>query len=171
MSRSPSRLGLGFVLALGAGLAGCAGVSIDVPGGPIEFPAGSIDVPGGTVTLPGVGVITLEVLNDTGYEIDPRIRYDDDSGFWAGLWPADELGVHSLAPGELYTITFDCDALGMIVSDEAEQFIGRASFTAPDSRRLERDNEYHCGDRIQFQFLGDGDSFDVVVAVNDTVVD
>jgi hypothetical protein len=35
---------------------------------------------------------------------------------------------------------------------------------------LERGEEYDCGDRIEFQFIGTADTFGVVVAVNGLVV-
>jgi hypothetical protein len=134
-------------------------------------PGVSITVPGGTIEIPDTTIVTLELYNDTDFEVDPHIVYDDDSGFWARLAPAEELGVHSLAPGDSYVLDIDCDQLGLVLSDEPEQFIGPFSYSAPASRIVEREHEYDCGDVVQFQFLGTADSFDVIVSVNGVVVD
>lgn len=131
----------------------------------------TIDFPGGQIVVPGLGVVTIELINDTDYYVDPHIVFDDDENFLAGLFPSEELGVHDLAPGEVYSLDIDCDELGLVFSDEPEQFVGPFVYTAGETRMLVRDDEYECGDLIQFQFLGNADGFDVVVAVNGRVVD
>ena len=154
LSPRPLALLLGLPILL---IGGCPGVTIDVPGL-------------GSVALPGLGVITLELYNDTDYYVDPRIRFDDDSGFWAGLWPAEELATGTLAPGEVLTFSFDCDDLGLVLSDEPELLAGPWVYTGDSSAVVERDEDYDCGDRIELQFIGNPDSFGVVVAVNGVVV-
>jgi len=131
----------------------------------------TIELPGGTIALPGLGVVTLRLVNDTDFPIDPHIVYDDDNSALAALFPSEELGVHDLAPGEVATLSIDCDKLGVVRSAEAEQFAGPFTYTAPDSTTLERDEDYECGALIEFRYLGHGDAFDVIVAINGVVVD
>ena len=131
----------------------------------------TIDIPGGWLSLGGLNTVTLELYNDTDFDVDPMIVFDDDSGFWAGLVPSEELATGWLAPGEVLTYNFDCDELGLILSDEAEQVVGPFVYSAYPTRTLERDDEYDCGDRIEFQFIGTADTFGVIVAVNGRVID
>ncbi|MGD8450735.1 MAG: hypothetical protein PVJ57_02855 [Phycisphaerae bacterium] len=131
----------------------------------------TIDLGNGVITVPGVGVVTIELINDTDYYVDPHIVFDDDDNFLAGWFPAEELGVHDLAPGEVYSLDIDCDNIGVVYSNEPEQFVTIFTYTANQSRILVRDDDYDCGDVITFQFLGNADGFDVVVAVNGVVVD
>lgn len=116
--------------------------------------------------------IEVELINDTDFPVDPNIRFDNDSGFLAGLFPAERLGTGLLEPGELVSFLFDCDELGLIFSDEAEQDVPLlGAFVVDATRILERDEEYDCGDLIRFHFVGDAFDFDVVVSVNGRIVD
>jgi hypothetical protein len=143
-------------------LGGCPGsITIELPGG------GSLDVP-----LPGADTVVVEVFNDTNFEVDPRIRFDDDNDFFAQLAPSEELATGILAAGESIEFTIDCERLGLIFSDRAGQFffdetIGQADTT----RMLERDDDFDCGSRIQFLFIGAEAGFGVVVSVDGVVVD
>jgi hypothetical protein len=151
-----------LVLGLAVLLGGCPGnISIELPGG------GSINVP-----LPGADTVVVEVFNDTDFEVDPRIRFDEDNGFFAELAPSEELATGILLPGESIEFTIDCDRLGLIFSDRAGQFffdetIGQADTT----RMLERDDDFDCGSRIQFLFIGAEAGFGAVVSVDGVVVD
>lgn len=127
---------------------------------------------GGCPQIAGLfNTVTIEVYNDTGFDVAPRIRYDDDDNWLAALAPSEELAPSILAPGELITYDMDCDEVGVIFSDTAGQFgfigtIGQAGVT----RKLIRDDDYHCGDTIQFHFVGEGDAFGVIVSINGRVV-
>jgi hypothetical protein len=151
---------------IGSGL--LAGLPLLLSGG---CPGFTITGPGGSFTLPGIGVVTIEVVNDTPYDVEPEIVFDDDPGLFAGLVPSEDLAVGTLRPGEARRLNIDCDQIGLVRSEEARQFVGPFRYTAPDSATLERDDEFDCGDVIQFQYIGEGDSFGVVVAVNGIVVD
>ena len=128
---------------------------------------------------PGIGdllsdiqSIRVEIVNDTSFSIDPNIRYDDDAGFLAGLFPAESLDTGLIAPGEMVTYTFECDQLGLVLSDEAEQIVPLiADYVLDATDIIERDDEYECGDRIRFLFVGNGLDFGVIVSVNGRVVD
>ena len=139
---------------------GCPGVTIDVPG------VGRISLPGSQNT------VVVEVFNDTAFDVDPSIRFDDDDDFLAALFPSESLATGILIPGEILTYDVDCDKLGLIFSDNADQFFFDDFIGEADSTRiLRRDEDYDCGDIIQFQFIGREGGFGVVVSVNGVVVD
>lgn len=120
--------------------------------------------------------ITVELRNETTLPVDPGIRYtdqdDDFDAFIANLFDTgDRLPTGNLAPGAVQYYDFDCDQLGLIYSDDAEQirFIGE-DYEADDSGLLQRGEDYDCGDLISFVFIGLGEDFEVRVSVNDRVV-
>lgn len=160
--KSPrTRLVVLAAVALGL-LGGCPGnISIELPGG------GGVSIP-----LPGASTVVVEVLNDTNYEVDPQIKFDDDSNFLAAAFPAETLNTGILAPGELLSLNMDCENVGLLVSDSARQYFGFDTIGQADgTRTLKRDDDYDCGDKVQFHFIGDGDGFGVIVSVNNVVVD
>ena len=122
--------------------------------------------------IPGFNTVTVELINDTSFPVDPNIRFDDDPGFFAGLAPADTLDTGLIPPGEARSYTFDCDELRLIVSDEAEQIIPLfGTYTADKTANVERGEEFDCGDVIRFRFVGEGVDFGVIVSVNGRIVD
>lgn len=145
------------VLTLNGG--GCPGVSIELPGG-------------GNVFVPGIGTVVVRLFNDTDFDVYPDIRFDDDSGFFAGLLPSETLATGTLAPGEILSFTIDCDKLGLIRADSPVQYLDFGFVAESDgSRTLERGDDYNCGAIIEFRFIGTGSSFGVVVSINNVVVD
>ena len=116
--------------------------------------------------------VGVEIVNDTGFPVDPNIRFDDDAGFLASLFPADTLDTGLIDADETATYTFDCDELGLIFSDEAEQVLPLFGDYITDATDiLERGSDYDCGDVIRFRFVGEGLDFGVIVSVNGHVVD
>ena len=104
--------------------------------------------------------------------VTPNIRYDDDAGFLASLLPADTLHTGLIESGETAVYTFDCDELGLVLSDEAEQVVLLFSdYVADASDILERGDDYDCGDNIRFRFVGNAVDFGVIVSVNGRIVD
>jgi hypothetical protein len=122
--------------------------------------------------IPALNTVWVQLVNDTSFPVDPSIRFDDDSNWLASLAPAESLDTGLLQSGESMEFDFDCDELGLILSDGAEQtaffFL---SYVADDTRTLKRGDEYDCGDVIEFRFVGDTEDFGVVVSVNGRVVD
>ena len=115
--------------------------------------------------------IRVEIVNDTNFSIDPHIEFDEDDGLLGGLFTGEELDTGLIAAGETQIFRFDCDSLGTIRSDEAEQFFGILGSAAADSSpTLQRDDDYDCGDTIRFRFVGDGSDFGVIVSVNGRIV-
>lgn len=122
--------------------------------------------------IPGFNTVTVEVVNDTSFSVDPNIRYDNDPGLLAGLFPADTLNTGLIGAGATMTFTFDCDSVGTIFSDEAEQVtLLFGDYVADATDRLEREKEFDCGDVIRLRFVGDALDFGVIVSVNGRIVD
>ncbi len=135
----------------------------------LTLPAGCPDA---ARFLPAFNTIQVELYNDSDYPIEPNIRFDDDTNWLAGLFPAETLSTGELDPGDIITYNFDCDELGLILSHEAAQYGPYfITYVADDTRTLEREDDYDCGDLIRFRFVGNGDSFGVIVSVNGLVVD
>ncbi len=152
--RARLQLAVMAVLATYPLIGGCSGILDLLPG------------------IPGLNTIVVEVVNESGFEVDPRIRFSEDTGFFAGLFGGQSLAAGTLAPGDALSFDFDCDALGMIRSESAGQFFGAETIgQAETSRTLEFDQDFGCGDVITFTFLGQGANFGVVLSVNDRVVD
>lgn len=126
-----------------------------------------------SLPLPGADTIQVELVNDTEFAVQPNIRFDDDSGFFARLAPSERLSTGLIQGGEVLTnVRFDCDELGLIFSDGAEQVIPLFDdYVADSTRILERDEDFDCGDVIEFRFVGEGIDFGVIVSVNGRVVD
>lgn len=147
-------------------LTGCGG------GITIELPDGSDT----TIRIPDLDptVVKVEVWNDTDFEVAPRIKFDDDAGFWGRLFSsASDLHTGILAPGEFpAAFRLACDRVGVIYSKSAGQFFFTETIgQARDTRVLQVGKDFRCGDTIRFHFLGEGDGFGVNVYVNDRLVD
>lgn len=120
---------------------------------------------------PAFDFITVELINDTPFEVDPFIVFDQDDGFLGSLFPGEVLATGLLLPGEIIAFDFDCDELGVIRSEEPEQYVGEFIYTAFSTRTLVQGEDFFCGDLLQFQYVGEADTFGVIVAVNGVVVD
>ena len=123
--------------------------------------------------IPALNTVWVELVNDTSFSVDPNIRFDDDEDWLASLFPSESLDTGVLESGQSVRFDFDCDELGLIFSDGAEQtgpffFL---SYFADETRILSRGDEYDCGDLIEFRFVGDAEDFGVIVSVNGRVVD
>jgi len=114
---------------------------------------------------------TVEIVNATEFDVEPNIKFDDDSDIVSGLFPSEELNAGVIPAGQAVSYPFDCDALGAIFSEDAVQFAGIFEAEAGDSDVLFRGEEFECGDVITFRFVGAGNSFGVEVYVNGRRVD
>lgn len=124
--------------------------------------------PGGSIL--GFNTVTVEIVNDTAFDVAPNIEFDDDDGLLAGIFPADDLNTGLIAPGEIAVFTFECDELGTIRSNDPEQVSLFGDETGDDSPTLEREEEFDCGDLIRFRYVGEGIDFGVIVSVNNRIV-
>lgn len=127
--------------------------------------------PGFSLDFPLLGDVRVELVNDTSFDVAPHIVFSEDDGL-SGLLGARELSTGLIPPGEVIAFTFDCDRLGLILSENPEQILpGDLVAIADSSSRFERDEEFGCGDTLTFTFLGDGEDFGVTVARNGRVID
>lgn len=146
-------------------LAGCGGgITIDLPDGSDA-----------TIQIPDLDptVVKVEVWNDTDYEVAPRIKFDDETGFWGRLFSSSsELNTGILGPGEFpAAYRLACKRVGVIQSDSAGQFFFNETIgQADDTRLLKVGEDFDCGDTIRFHFVGEGDGFGVNVYVNGRLV-
>jgi hypothetical protein len=58
--------------------AGCGNLTLTLPNGL----SADITIPVGVKS----NIVTVEVWNDTDYEVEPRIRYDENTDFWGQLF-------------------------------------------------------------------------------------
>lgn len=150
-------VGVLFVVASLA-VGGCDGINLDLGELGLE--------------IRGLTTVTVELVNDTGFDVDPYIRFDDDEGILAQIWPADDLATGLLEPGDVLVFEFACDELGLIFSDGAEQLgLFGVIAQADESTILQRDDDFDCGDLVRFRFIGEFEQFGVLVSVNNVVVD
>lgn len=115
--------------------------------------------------------VEVVIENLTSFDVQPNIRFDNDSDALAALFPADSLDTGLVAPGEVLEVRFDCDDLGLIFADEPEQVALFADVFGASSSVIRRDDEFDCGDQVVFTFVGNGSDFGVIVSVNGRVVD
>ncbi|MCH8806087.1 MAG: hypothetical protein IH986_08360 [Planctomycetes bacterium] len=132
--------------------------------------------PGSNFLFAGLTDVRVEIFNDTDFLIVPDIRFGDDDGdvtaFFTGLFGGDKLATGSLNSGEFIEFTFACDELGLVFAKESEQRLFNEVIGESDQTDgIQRGEEFECGDRIQFRFIGSFEDFDVLVTVNGRVVD
>ncbi|MFN0135929.1 MAG: hypothetical protein ACKVS9_07395 [Phycisphaerae bacterium] len=116
--------------------------------------------------------VRVEIINDTDFDVQPNVVFDEDDGFFGSFFPGDELDTGLIAPGDSFVFDFDCDALGSIASDGGEQvLLFDEDVIADSTSTLQRDEDFVCGDIITFTFVGNGADFGVNVSVNGRIVD
>ena len=116
--------------------------------------------------------VTVEIFNNSDFEVLPDIRFDFDESIPASA-ASDFLDVGFLLPGEFQQFDFDCDQIGLIFSDETEVRFFNEFFGIADRSFVPRWGlDFDCGDFIVIEFQGnpDDDFFDVLVFVNDELV-
>ena len=123
-------------------------------------------------TLLSGNVVTVEVVNDTPFDVDPRLVTSEESGFFGGLFGNDsDLATGIVAPGDAISLDLDCDSFATIFCDAAEQLDGNDLVGAVQpTKRFEIDQDFECGDVIRFRFVGSESSFGVQVSVNGAIV-
>ncbi len=122
-------------------------------------------------SFPPADTVRLELVNESDFDVAPNIVFGRDAGFFSRLTGGSTLATGLIAPGETLVFNVACEELGYVFSNQAEQ-IGPAgdSAFAGDSRLLEREEEFDCGDVVRFLFIGNGADFGVAVSVNGRIV-
>jgi len=107
--------------------------------------------------FPDDDLITVRVLNNTSYDIDPAIEYGDSPSLLVPL----DLGL--IEPGEYVEADFYCDELWVLTSTGATQFGPQADYLLDPLPVFQLDWDYFCGELVLFEFVGDQLAFDVFV--------
>lgn len=131
----------------------------------------SLSLVAGCPELLGGNSVTLQIINDTDFEVDPRIVTIDDDAFLGGLFGGDDLATGILFPGDVLSIELDCKKIGSVFSDAAELLDGDQLLAAiQPTSKVEFGEDVDCGDVLRFRFVGDERSFGVIVSINGIVV-
>lgn len=140
-----------------------AGSSLAVAGG---CPSGL-----GGFSFPLGDTVRLELVNESDFDVAPNIVFGEDGGFFSRLTGGDTLATGLIAPGQTLVFNVACEELGYVFSNQAEQIgpEGDSAF-AGDSRVLEQEDDFECGDVVRFLFIGNGADFGVAVSVNGRIV-
>lgn len=128
-----------------------------IPGGPV----GGGPIGGGPFVDPGV---TVTVINNTDFDIDPFIEYEDIDGNVFSL----DLGI--VFPGEIVPTDFFCDEVIFLTSTNAEQYVFNDVIVLEELPFFEQDFEFFCGEEVTFEFFGNDLDFDVIVDADGFVI-
>lgn len=133
----------------------CGGIEIDLPG--------AIQV--------SLNTVTVELVNTTAYEVEPRLFIDsDEHDILPSLAVEEENRVHiipPLEPGEVLTLTYSCGDAGTIVSDYANLLIDDYAFEADNDPAVVQDEDFECGDTVSLIFIDEvGGDFYTRIEVN-----
>jgi len=109
------------------------------------------------VTFPDDGSITVRVINNTDFDVDPAIEFGRSSNSLVSL----DLGI--LAPGEVVDVDFDCDEIDVLTTTGSTQFGSWADYVLDPLPIFELDGDYFCGELVLFEFVGNELNFDVFV--------
>ncbi|MBN1490612.1 MAG: hypothetical protein JXA69_11905 [Phycisphaerae bacterium] len=138
----------------GAAVAGCEGLAVTLPDG---------------LTL-GYHIVSITVTNTTDYYVDPRIYADDDDNtFFDSNIVTNENYVDTgvIPPYTSVTVTLNCDQAGTIKSDYAILELPGADWVESDNApKVTDDNDFDCGDSIEFIFIDTGVEFFTRVEIN-----
>jgi hypothetical protein len=115
--------------------------------------------------------VTIEMLNYTDYQIEPRLFIDPVPGImvydqlirddnWVFVDPP-------LQPGELASYDFLCEDIGTMATDYAQMYISDTEYVESDNGPwLVLGEDYYCGDTVSLMFFDDGQVFYTRVEVN-----
>jgi hypothetical protein len=135
-------------------VAGCAGLSVSLPGGLVI----------------GLNTIHLRLTNTTAYDVDPRIFGDDDDDTFldSNIVTSENYVATGLVPaGSTTTIPLSCDRRGTIKSDTAMLLLpGGFGVPSVNDPKVTEEDDFDCGDTIDFIFIDDGFEFRTRVEVN-----
>ena len=106
---------------------------------------------------PVVGTITVRVTNNTDFDVDPNIEYGTSRNALRAL----DVGI--LAPDELAEVDFFCDEIDVLTSTESTQLGLSVDYVLDPLPIFERGVDYFCGELVEFEFVGSGQDFDVLV--------
>ena len=114
---------------------------------------------GGVVAGPltGPGTVTVRVFNNTDFDVDPGIEF----GFSANSLRLLDTGI--VASDEIVEVDFFCNEIIVLTATEPAQLGFSSDFVHDSLPIFEIDFDYFCGEVVEFEFVGNGQQFDVFV--------
>lgn len=109
------------------------------------------------VIIPDSDTVTVRVINNTDFDIDPGIEYgvSENSLF--------SFNTDVVAPDEIVEADFDCDEIIVLTATEPVQLGFSTDYVLDSLPFFEMGFEYFCGEVVEFEFVGNGQEFDVFV--------
>lgn len=104
-------------------------------------------------------LVTVRIINNTAFDVDPQVQF----GLSANDLETIDTGI--LAPGESAEVDLSCADALVLTATNSRQIGLVADFVLDPLPIFRLDTAYGCGDLIEFQFEGSGDTFDVFVDV------
>ena len=130
-------------LALAAS-AGCNGFAIPLPNG------GMI----------GINVVTIKLTNTTDWPVDPNLDVDRDEDAIIVVQDENYIRTGLIPPHTTQNVTLDCGRVGTIKSDHAiMQLPGGRDIESDNDPKLTEEDDFYCGEHVEFIFIDDGESF------------
>lgn len=102
-------------------------------------------------------VVTVRVFNNTDFEVDPRV------GVGVTRTVFDELDTGILGSGDIVEFDLNCDDAIYLTATESAQLGTAEDFVLDPLPVFEIDQEYFCGELVEFEFVGNGRDFNVFV--------
>ncbi len=115
---------------------------------------------GFSIFIPGSDEVRVRVINNTDFDVDPGVEF----GISENILELFDSGI--LASGEIVEADIDCDDIIVLTATEPAQLGFSADFVLDSLPFFEIDFDYLCGDLVEFEFVGNGQQFDVFVDVN-----
>lgn len=101
--------------------------------------------------------ITVRAINSTDFDVDPAIEYGRSRNSLLFL----DLGV--LEPDEFAEVDIECGEALVLTTTDSTQIGGSVDYVIDPLPIFEIDEDYFCGELIEFEFVGNGQEFDVFV--------
>lgn len=101
--------------------------------------------------------ITVRVVNDTDFDVDPAVE------FGRSPFSLENLDIGILAPGDVVEADFNCADARALTTTNSTQFGLLSDFVLDPLPIFELDADYFCGELIEIDFVGNGQDFDVFV--------
>lgn len=107
--------------------------------------------------LPGSDTVAVRVFNNTDFDVDPGIEF----GVSENALFLFDTGI--VASGEIVEADFFCDEIIVLTATEPAQLGFSSDFVLDSLPFFEIDFDYFCGELVEFEFVGNGQQFNVFV--------
>jgi len=118
--------------------------------------------------IPAPEPITIELVNETAFDVRPNLYVSDSATGEAELFVAANLVTDftdrpfpELRPGETATVTLECDQARALGVDAPLLFDAATLTITPSADRIfrARDADFACGDTIRFVYFREAAAF------------